>query len=200
MNDGMAQWQLAELAIKVGGLLGMTLDLTWWGPGVRIGTEGNGVHLAEPRGRPGYVEATGWYPARTAYGYRKGDRPSAAVRAGRGYRVIAAEIERRLLPAYRATMVKVGEADEADRAAQRAREQLAAYVTGLFPAGKTSMPAHCQTGSRAEVIVYLPGHLGGYVKISLDGGEVEFERFRVPAGVALRMLETAALLAGPAGG
>jgi hypothetical protein len=189
----MPQWQLAELAVDVGELLGMSLDLTWWGPGVRIGAEGDGLHLAERPGKPGYVEVSGWFP-RTSYYFRKGERGHITVRINRGPTVIAAEIGRRLMPAYRAAVASVTQHDAAEQAAQTARDQLAGYICGLFPAKATAMPAHCQTGARAEVIVYLPGHQGGYVRISHDGQEAELERFRVPASVALRMLETAAFM------
>lgn len=192
-GDGMPQWQLAELASKVGELLGMSLDLTCTGPGVRLGAEGNGLHLSEPYNRRGYIEICGWFP-RTSYYFRQGERQHIAVRANRGAGVIAAEIDRRLMPAYRAALVKVREHDASEQADQRARDHLAAYIIGLFPAEITSMPSHCQSQSRAEVIVHLPGYQGGYVKVSSDGQQVEFDRFRVPAAVALRMLEVAALL------
>lgn len=188
----MAQWQLAGLATQVGGPLGMTLDLSWSGHGVRIGTEGDGLYLAEPSNQRGRVEIHGWFP-HTRYWF-DGQRKHITVRADRGPRVIAAEITARLLPVYRAAMVKVREHDAEEQAGQRNRDTLAAYITGLFPAGKTAMPGHCQDNHRSEIILHLPGHLGGYVKFHGDGGEVEFDRFRVPAAVALRMLETAALL------
>jgi hypothetical protein len=192
-DDGMAQWQLAELAGKVGALLGMPLDLTWKGCGVRIGIEGNGLYVQEPYNRRGRISITGWFPV-TSHGFDKGERAAITVRADRGPRAIAAEINSRLMPGYRAAMVKVRECDAAERAARQARATLTAYITGLFPAGRAVMPAHCQSDNRNEIILYLPGHAGGSVRFHGDGREVEFDRFRVPAAVALRMLEISALL------
>jgi hypothetical protein len=197
-RDGMAQWQLAELGAKVGAGLGMALDLTWDGNGVRLGTEGNGVHVHEPYNRRGYVAVDGWFPP-TSYPFGAGDRAHVMVRADRGPRVIAAEVDRRLMPSYRAAMVKVRAHEASVRADLQARETLAAYITGLFPDVVASMPAHCQSGGRTEVILHLPAYAGGTVRFHGDGREVEFERFRVPAAVALRMLDVAALLAVPAG-
>jgi len=188
----MAQWQLAELASKAGELLGMGLDLTWDGHGVRIGTEGNGLYLSEPYDQRGRVRLSGWFPVTSC---RESGRHHITVRADRGPKAIAAEADRRLLPGYRAAMAKVREYDAREKAMQQARDTLTAYVRGLFPGGATYMPAHCQSDARAEVIVRLGKDLqGGCVRISHDGSEVEFERFRVPAAVALRMLETSALL------
>ena len=186
----MHQWQLAELASKAGELLGMPLDLTWDGHGVRLGTEGNGLHVSEPYDQRGRVRVGGWYPHSSC--------PRGAVhitvRADRGPRAIAAEIDRRLLPAYRETVAKVREYDARQKAQQAARDYLADCMTRLFPAGVASMPGHCQSDYQSEVFLHLPGTQGGRVKFHGDGGDVEFERFRVPAGVALRMLETVALL------
>jgi FAD/FMN-containing dehydrogenase len=196
MTEGMAQWQIAELAIRCGDLLGMPLDRAWDGHGVRIGTEGNGLYLSEPYHQRGRLQISGWYPDSRTW-------PRGAVhitvRADRGPRAIAAEVTRRLLPAYRATVAEIREYDARQQAEQQARDRLAGYVTGLFPSGLTSMPDHCQSDYQSEVILYLAGHLGGHVKFHGDGSEVELERFRVPAAVALRMLETVALLAQPHG-
>jgi len=60
----------------------------------------------------------------------------------------------------------------------------------------TSMPSHCQTDYQSEVILHLADVQGGRIKFHADASEVEFERFRVPAAVALRMLDTVALLVG----
>ena len=191
MTEGMPQWQLAELASKAGGLLGLALDLTWDGHGVRLGTEGDGIYLSEPYNQRGRIQVSGWYPRNTTY-------PRGAVhitvRADRGPRAIAAEVDRRLLPAYRATVAKIREYDARQLAQQQARDHLAACITGLFPAGMTSMPSHLQSDYRCQVLLHLAGHSGGLVKFSGDGSEVEFERFSVPAAAALRMLDTVALL------
>ena len=192
MNDGMPQWQLAELGSKVGGLLGMPLDLTWDSSGVRLGAEGNGLHMHEPYNRHGRIEISGWYPHSNRW--VRGERHSISVRADRGPGVIAAEIQARLLPGYRETVIKIREHNEAEAAESQAREHLAGLICGLFPAGVTSMPSHCQSSGRSEVIVRLPGYQGGEVKLSSNGGEVQFDRFRVPAAVALRMLEIASIL------
>ena len=193
MNDGMPQWQLAELGSKAGELLGMPLDLTWDSSGVRLGTEGDGVYMHEPYNRQGRIEITGWHPGCT-YSFRGDGRRSISVRADRGPGVIAAEIQARLLPGYRETVIKIREHNEAEAAETQAREHLAGLICGLFPAGVTSMPSHCQSSGRSEVIVRLPGYQGGEVKLSSNGGEVQFDRFRVPAAVALRMLEIASIL------
>ena len=189
----MPQWQLADLATQVGKPLGMTLDLTWPGPGVRIGAEGDGLYLSEPYNRHGRIEIHGWFP-HTSYWFRDGERKHIGVRADRGPRVITAEITARLLPTYRTVIGKVREFGAAEQAAQQNRDTLAAYITGLFPGDLATMPGHCQDNHRSKVIIHLPGYRGGYVKFHGDGTEVEFDRFRVPAAVALRMLETAALL------
>jgi hypothetical protein len=193
-TEGMAQWQLAELAAKVGALLGLPLDLSWSGHGVRIGAEGDGLYLSEPSNQRGRVDIHGWFP-HTRYWF-DGQRKHITVRADRGPRVIAAEITSRLLPTYRAAMVKVREHDAEEQAAQRNRDTLAAYITGLFPGDRAVMPSHCQDHYRSEIYIHLPGPgvQGGQVKFHGDGGEVEFDRFRVPTAVALRMLETVALL------
>lgn len=192
----MHKWQLAELASKVGGLLGMSLDLSWPGPGVRIGVEGDGLYLSEPSNQRGRVDIHGWFPF-TRYWF-DGQRKHITVRADRGPRVIAAEITARLLTGYRAAMVKVREHDADEQAAQQNRDTLAAYITGLFPSGVPCLPSHCQDHYRTEVLIRFPGLQGGAVKFHGHGAEVEFDRFRVPAAVALRMLETVALLV-PAG-
>lgn len=189
----MPQWQLAGLASQAGQLLGLTLDLTWPGPGVRIGTEGDGFYLRTPSGTPGRISITGWFPV-TSYGYRPGDRKAITVRADRGPAAIAAEITSRMLPAYREAVTRARAHDAAEKAAKQARDTLAAYITGLFPAKATAMPSHSQTDYRSEILLYLPGSQGGYIKFHGDGSQVELERFKIPAAVALRMLETAALL------
>ena len=192
MTEGMAQWQLAELAAKVGAALGLPLDLSWPGPGVRIGTEGDGLYLSEQYNQRGRVDIHGWFP-HTRY-WLDGQRKHITVRADRGPRVIAAEITTRLLPTYRAAMVKVREDAAEEQAARRNRDTLAAYITGLFPGDRMAVPSHCQDHYRSEIIIYLPGCRGGRVKFHGDGTEVEFDRFRVPAPVALRILEIVALL------
>ena len=189
----MPQWQLAELAVKVGRVLGMPLDRTWDGHGVRLGTEGNGLYLHEPYNQRGRVDIRGWFPSSSRW--FSGERANITVRADRGPEVIAAEVTRRLLPGYREAAGKAREWLAADQAEKQARARLAACITGLFPDGVASMPSHMQSDGRTEVCLHLPGTMGGYVKFYRDGHDVEFERFRVPAAVALRMLETAALLA-----
>ena len=188
----MPQWQLAELAVRVGRVLGMPLDRTWDGHGVRLGTEGDGLYLHEPYNQRGRIDVRGWFPPSSHW--FSGERANITVRADRGPDVIAAEITRRLLPGYREAARSAREWLAADQAEKQARARLAAHISGLFPDGIASMPAHCQSDGRTEVILHLPGSLGGYVKFYRDGHDVEFERFRVPAAVALRMLETAALL------
>jgi hypothetical protein len=191
----MEQWQLAELAGKVGGLLGFPLDLTWDGQGVRLGVEGDGLYLHEQYSQPGRIQISGWFPRSSMY-FPKGLTRHIGVAAARGPKAIAAEIDRRLLPAYRAAIARVREHDAREQAEQEARDQLSAFITGLFPPKATSMPGHMQHRSGSEVIVYMPGHQGGTVKVSAGAHEVTFDRFRVPAAVALRMLETVALLTG----
>jgi hypothetical protein len=191
-TEGMAQWQLAELAAKVGALLGLPLDLSWSGHGVRIGAEGDGLYLSEPSNQRGRIQISGWFP-HTRYWF-DGQRKHITVRADRGPRVIAAEITSRLLPGYRAAMVKVREHDADEQAAQQNRDTLIAYIAALFPPGVPCRPSHCQDHYRSEVLIRYPGLHGGAVKFSGHASEVEFDRFRVPAAVALRMLETVALL------
>lgn len=187
----MPQWQLAELAAKTGAMLGMPLDLSWDGHGVRLGVEGDGLYLSEPYNSRGRVEVGGWYPA--SRNWPRG-AVRITVRADRGPRALAAEISRRLLPAYRVMVAELREYDAKKAAEQAERDRLAGYITGLFAPGVASMPGHCQDDYRSEVILHLAGGDGGRVKFHGDGREVEFERFRVPAAVALRMLETVALL------
>jgi FAD/FMN-containing dehydrogenase len=141
------------------------------------------------------VQAGGWYPHNSSY-FPDGCRRHITVRADRGPRAIAAEIDRRLMPGYRETVARIREYDARQQAQQQAREHLAAFITGLFPAGMTSMPGHCQSDYQSEVILHLADVQGGRIKFHADGSEVEFERFRVPAAVALRMLDTVALLVG----
>lgn len=109
------------------------------------------------------------------------------VRMDRGGGVLAREIRRRLLPGYLPALA-------ADRAAFRAeqvqtaarhavRDQLMAV---LGPAG--SLTGHCQTDSRSEVHVSLPEYRGGHLRLWSDGSVVEFERFQVPADMAVAMV------------
>jgi hypothetical protein len=108
--------------------------------------------------------------------------------------VIAAEIQRRLLPGYREAVRKIREYNTQEAAENQARAHLAGLICGLFPEHVTSMPSHCQSNGRSEVLLHLPGYGGGDIKLCRDGGEVTFDRLRVPAAVALRMLETVALM------
>ena len=98
------------------------------------------------------------------------------------------------MPGYRETVARIREHDARQQAQQQARDQLGEYITGLFPAGAATMPGHCQSDYQSEIYISLPGTLGGRVKFHGAGSDVEFERFRVPAAVALRMLDTVALL------
>jgi len=118
MSAGMRQWQLAELASKAGELLGMALDLTWDGHGVRLGTEGNGLYLSESYNQRGRIQAGGWYPHNSSY-FPDGCRRHINVRADRGPRAIAAEIDRRLMPGYRETVARSASMTPASRPSSR---------------------------------------------------------------------------------
>jgi hypothetical protein len=50
------------------------------------------------------------------------------------------------------------------------------------------MPSHCQSSTRSEIVLHLGEAGGGWVKFHGDGCEVELERMRVPAAVAVEML------------
>jgi len=193
MSEEMAQWQLAELASGFGGLLGLPLDLSWDGHGVRLGTEGDGLYVHEPYDRHGRLAISGWYPA-CRYSFRGEDRRPITVRADRGGPVIAAEVRTRLLPGYRATVEKIRAYNEQEAAEDQERARLAGLIRGLFPEHVSSMPSHCQSAGCSQITLHMPGLRGGWIKFSNDGREVEIDRLRVPAPVALRMLETVALM------
>lgn len=182
------------LARQVADQLGWTVDGDWDCYGAVIANGGMGLHLQEPHGRPGYVKVVGRYPP-TSYYFRRGERDSIGVRADRGPQVIAREIRRRLLPTYVATLAKVREHEAEEAADAAARSRFAGYVTGLFPPGAVCMPGHCQSKTRTEVLIRGRGDdvSGGWVKSSGDGQTVDLDLDRIPAAVALRMLEALAL-------
>jgi hypothetical protein len=182
------------LARQVADQLGWSVDGDWDCYGAVIASGDMGLHLHEPHGRAGYVSVVGRYPP-TSYHFRRGERDSIGVRADRGPHVIAREIRRRLLPAYVATLAAVAEHEAAEAADAAARSRFAEYVTGLFPPGAASMPGHCQSKTRTEILVRGRGNdvSGGWVKSWGDGRTVSLDMDRIPAAVALRMLEALAL-------
>lgn len=148
------------------------------------GPDGARLHLHQPWNRKGHVSVTGVYPRTSA----RTDHSSVMVRMDRGAGVLAREIQRRLLPGYLACLAKVAGHNAAEQHNTALRLALASKITAMFPGDLSCMPGHCQGDRRTEVIVSLGGLLGGHVKTHGDGSEVEFERFRVPADVALAML------------
>jgi hypothetical protein len=182
----MTTAQLGQLAGKIGAELGMPLDAGWDGADVMLGTAGNGLHIGEPWNRPGHLSIAGRFPP-TSY-YFRGERASITIRASRGQTAIAREITRRLLPGYRATLAKVAEHDAAERADSQARAALAERITALFPPEQASLPSHCQSDTRSEVLIHSGGGASGWVKFHGRGEEVRLDLTSIPAGVAVRML------------
>ena len=167
MRDTEARSIAGQVARYLPGA-GWAPDAAWDGYGaILAGPDGARLHLTGPR--DGKIHVSGCLPVTslrvTAGGINVGaSRPPAAI---------AAEVGRRLLPAYRAA--------------------LADQITGLFPAGAAAMPSHCQSSSRSEIVLHLGEAAGGWVKFYGRGHEVELDRMRVPAAVAVEML---AVLAG----
>jgi hypothetical protein len=189
--------EFRDFAAKVAAELGMTLDTDHDVFGAAInGSDGSGYYLCEPYGSHGKIECSGRYPV-SSYYFRPGDRPTIGVTITRGPAVVAAEIKRRLAPTYAATLAKVLDYNATQTASTRRRVRLARRITRLFPKrtdrwGKTvdmaSLPSHWQSEGRTQVLVQGPELGGGQVNISANATEVEFERFRVPAAVAVKML------------
>ena len=187
MRDSEARSIAGQVARYLPGA-GWAPDAAWDGYGaILAGPDGARLHLTGPR--DGKIHVSGCLPVTslrvTAGGINVGaSRPPAAI---------AAEVGRRLLPAYRAALAEIREQDAIERAAQLARAALADQITGLFPAGAAAMPSHCQSSSRSEIVLHLGEAAGGWVKFYGRGHEVELDRMRVPAAVAVEML---AVLAG----
>ena len=152
------------------------------------GPVGERLHLYARNGR---LDVSGCFP-RTAMRVK---HCSISVGAARPPAVIAAEVARRLLPGYRAALAEVAEYEAAVSAAQLQRDVLAARITGLFPDGAATLPSHCQSAGRTEIVLHLGG-AGGWVKFCGAGLEVEFDRLRVPADAAVDMLAVLARAGG----
>lgn len=104
-----------------------------------------------------------------------GNHHSINVGADRGARVIAAEIVRRLLPPYRATLVQARR--KAEQAAEDARRQVGNLyrLAGALPGGTVV--------DRGRVLF----DNGGQADVSQDGCEVGFSLPSVPFDRALRV-------------
>jgi hypothetical protein len=183
----MTAGQLGQLAEKIGAELGMPRDAEHDCHGVMLGAEGNRLHISEPWNRPGHLSISGRFPA-TSYYFGPGERASITVRASRGQTIIAREIARRLLPGYHATLAKVAAHAAAERADARSRADLAERIAALFPPGQACLPSHCQSDTRAEVLIHSGSGASGWVKFHGRGEEVRLDFTGVPADVAVRML------------
>jgi hypothetical protein len=179
--------ELADFAAKVASELGMWLDDDWTSHGANI-TDGTlTFHLGQPYRVPeSMVQVSGVFP-NSNYGFKVGQRDHIQATIGRGPHAVAAEIARRLRPAYRQALADMAAYDAEEAAAQAARDALGARLAAQV-GGRVDAPSHMQDAYRSELLVRGPDSLGGAVKFHGTGAEVEFDRFRVPAEVAVAML------------
>jgi len=180
-------------AAEVAAGLGMHLDRTWGNPGSARIADGL-EHSPEARReyylhwRKGRIEAYPGYP-KTNRSF-PGTRPGITVDPKRGPSVVAAEIQRRLEPRYLEILKAVVAYNLEEEIQTGTRQVFAADVVRVFEGTGTpvSLPSHGQSDYQTELIVGGPGPLGGHVKAIGDGTRVQFDRFDVPASVALAML------------
>lgn len=181
MRDGEARTVAGQVVRYLPG--SWAPEASWDGCGAMLaGPSGARLHLTGPR--DGRVHVSGCFPPTSLRVTSHG----ISVGASRPPAVIAAEIARRLLPGYLVQLADIGEHDAAEQAAREARTVLAEKITALFPAGAAVMPAHCQGSARSEIVLHLGEAGGGWVKFYGAGLEVELDRIRVPAAVAVEML------------
>jgi hypothetical protein len=157
------------------------------------GPGGAKLHLEQPWNRKGYVSVSGCYPITSM----RPDHVTIAVRTDRGAGILAREIRRRLLPGYLAELAKVTAHNAAEQHDTGLRLALAGKIRALFADGESHMPGHCQSEGRTEIVISLGDLRGGWLKMHGNASEIEFERFRAPADIAVAML--AALAEGMAG-
>jgi hypothetical protein len=201
-GDWMDEYAFADFCAKLAAELGMELDgnRTWtWCRFLvpYVGDEpvlsgqiqpGLGYSLTRPRG-DAMTEISACYPpTNCAF-----DRAKIGASVARGPHAVAVEIRRRLEPGYLAALAAIAEYDAEEARLQARRASLAGRIRAMFPSGNVSAPGHCQTGDTTRLIICGAGLLGGEIRLSRGGDEVEFERFRVPADVGLTMLTAVAV-------
>jgi len=121
------------------------------------------------------------------------DRSDINVSLARGAKVIAAEIRRRLLPLYQASLDRVLAYDVEQAHNHGAREVTLGKIAAMFPGSHVREIASAYKASDADVVIEARCGGRGTVQASGDAAELTLELRGVPADVALRMLE---LLAG----
>jgi hypothetical protein len=184
----MDRSEFRDFAAKVAAELGMDLDTgseyTWCETILSVTGDGTGYVLGLPRVQDRRSEIHPVWPRTRA------SHPALriGVTISRGPHAVAADIARRLARPYREALRAIAAYDREEAAEQAARAALAARIAALFPEGKVSAPSHCQNDYRTELIIHGENLRGGSVKFHGDGGEAEFDRFRVPAEVAVAML------------
>jgi hypothetical protein len=139
---------------------------------------------------PGMLHCTGSYP-RSNYGIPRGQHGSINVSWARGTHAIAGDILRRLVPTVAATTARMRAFDEQEAADTAARLALVDKLRALLLPDQTYMVSHCQSDTRSKITVKLPGgayHNGGDIDLLHDGRDVTFDRFRVTAEQAVRMV------------
>jgi hypothetical protein len=194
MTTELTRSQLHDLAAKVAAEMGWEPD-----PGIdtddsyfaRIRSmDGIAVTLHAAR-EPGKLHVTGSYP-RTNYYFRAGEHGSINVSRARGTHAVAADISRRLVPTVIETTAKIRAFDAREQSEEASRLGLVAVILETLAGVETHLPGHSQNTGRSQILVRLPGTGGytdgGWLDILADGPEVTFERFRVPAAAAVRML------------
>lgn len=186
-EDQMTQAQFAGFAGKVAAELGMTV-VPWDEHDIRRsvrvrGADGVGYSLCQQYRGPGRVQVGQWIPP-TRYNL-SGETTSISVAMGRGPVAVATEVLRRLESETRELIAKCA-AYDADREAEDAQRQ--AVLDGLTGplGGMFDLPGHMQSEGRNALITRGP--LGGKVKLFSSGREVEFDQFRAPAEVAIKMM------------
>ena len=143
---------------------------------------GDKLTMTEEHGR---ITIAAWFPA-TAMPETK--RHSISVDETRGAEVIAREISRRLLPAYRAELRRVL---DYNARMVRQHEERGALLTQLAEAlgGTYRHPEYSLRADSATLrLATMPGTVGGEISVTRKADSVDMTLRNVPALVALRML------------
>lgn len=113
---------------------------------------------------------------------------SATGTSARGPEVIAREITRQLLPAYRQRLAEVTAHQDRERRQREARETLAASIEALFGDAFTREGGHL--GSCTETETVFAARCGARGSAETRGGAdtARIEIRQVPQGTALRIL------------
>jgi chorismate mutase len=152
------------------------------------------LRICASRASPGRVTIIGIFPP-SRHRSRAMIRARITVNASRGAAVVAREVTRRLLPAYRDLLADVQARNAADAADAAARNAVAAAISATFPPGPGSQITAYQTPGCC--VLHVNAACGwGHVRICGDGTIVHLKLSDVPAAAALPML--AALVANAA--